>query len=156
MKKKLRDCSQEEIDRYCKKHAYQDCKDCRLRIGEHDCLRVPYVNCKDYLNDKALNIEIDIPQQEILDEEDKETLIYNCLLLKREHVKDITISKSLSWDKRAFFIYISYKDKEIIRYINLPYFTDKNMFANMELEKKYTPQDLGIDLDKYELALKEK
>jgi hypothetical protein len=154
MKKKLRDCSEEELNEYCEAN---DCSGCKLNVPNNGCFScLKYVD-KTYLSDKALNIEIDIPQQEILDEEDKKTLIYNCLLLKREHCEDIRIVKRKSIIS-AFFIEIDSKQNisKLIHIIYLPCFTDKNMFKNMEPGKYYSLQDLGIDLDKYELELKEK
>ena len=155
MKKKLRDCSEEEMNKYCGKHL---CTDCPLRIVGNNCLRLLYESCKGYLNDKALNTEIDIPQQEILDKEDKETLIYHCLLLKREHCEPLKIIKYES-DCGTNYIYFYYKDNycpNCENVLRLPIFEKSNMYKNMIANRDYTLQKLDIDLDKYELALKEK
>lgn len=162
MKKKLRDCSQEETDVFCRIRSSKGsaCVGCPLSSNEDSCLGLAYRLYKGYLNDKALNIELDIPVKEILDKEDKETLIYHCLLLKRERRKISGIVKAICFDSDFAFIKFYFCDKSDRNddYLCLPAFKlkDNAMFSNMELDKVYTPQDLGIDLDKYELVLKEK
>ena len=158
MKKKLRDWTSEEIDEYCRSH--RCCGECPLKVNKNEYLCNLYKNYKNYLNDKTLNIELDIPFKEILDKEDKETLIYHCLLLKRERRKISGIVKAICFDSDFAFIKFYFCDKSDRNddYLCLPAFKLKYnaMFSNMELDKVYTPQDLGIDLDKYELVLKEK
>lgn len=155
MKKKLRDCSQEELRECCRKA--NTCSSCKLNVPNNGCFScLKYVD-KTYLSDKALNIELDIPAKEILDKEDKETLIYHCLLLKREHCEPLTIAKHSAITGK-YFIYFWYKAKHNTCKKNmlvLPTFVKNTMFANMEIDKEYTLQELDIDLDKYELALNE-
>src|SRR5574344_1290945 len=143
MKKKLRDCSEKELNEYC--WEANDCSGCKLNVPNNGCTCLRYVD-KTYLSNKALNIELDIPVKEILDKADKETLIYHCLLLKRENCKIGVIVKESSLD--SDFVYIKFyfcnKSDRNEDYLCLPLFNlkDTTMFANMELGKEYAPQDL--------------
>lgn len=156
MKKKLRDWTSEEIDEYCRSH--KCCGECPLKVNENEYLCNLYKNYKKYLNDKTLDIELDIPFKEILDKADKETLIYHCLLLRREHCEPLKIIKYES-DCGTNYIYFYYKDNycpNCENVLRLPIFEKSNMYKNMIANRDYTLQKLDIDLDKYELELKEK
>lgn len=60
MKKKLRDCTYGEVQRYCEKEFAKKCENCPLRF-RHACELIDYPN---YYESKMLDIEIEIPEEE--------------------------------------------------------------------------------------------
>lgn len=74
-------------------------------------------------------------KEEILDETEKKYL-RNVIRPFRDKVRYIKKTKSLN----GLFIKIELKEE----YINFPYLTDTTMYKNMEINKEYTLEELGL------------
>lgn len=103
--------------------AYRDCSVERKYISE-------YFRLENMLNE---TVQI---QEEILDAKEKEYL-RNVIRPFRYRVKYIMKDFGCNTE----YIHIRLVDDDLI---NLPYFKQNTMYKNMELDKKYTLEELGI------------
>ncbi len=77
-------------------------------------------------------------KEEILDEVEKRYL-RNVIRPFRKRIEEIVKWKCSSYDE--YFIKIRLKNREVM---NFPSFTDKTMYKNMEADKSYTLEELGL------------
>ena len=138
MKKKLRDCSQEELRECCRKA--NTCSSCKLNVPNNGCFScLKYVD-KTYLSDKALNIEIDIPQPHILDKKEHDYLRAVC---KPYDVYKIAKIDCISCYKITIF-YNTPNDTYLT--FSLPIFDEESpMYKGMEPDEHYTIEELELD-----------
>lgn len=140
VKKKLRDLTKEDYEKYIDKVCGEiSCNDCIFNKAQ--CVEPSdessWVNNKELYSDKFLDqeIEIDIP---ILDTEEKE---YLSAVLK-PFINNVTdIAKYRRTSDSSEYIVINFKDTEGLI---LPHFKENTMYKGMELDKKYTPMELGL------------
>ncbi|MCK9577264.1 MAG: hypothetical protein M0R51_15270 [Clostridia bacterium] len=148
--KKFKDCSKEEVVNYC---TNSRCATCELSgADEHMCLKY-FVTHKDLLSDKALNIELPI-NNEILNDTEKEFLTQIVEVFNKMHCKAVSFVKhSYSDSYYISFRYISINEGSISS--ALPVFKSKEMYKGMELDKKYTLEELGIEVPKRKMTIEE-
>ena len=150
--KKLRDCTEEEVKEYCVKKC---CGACPLNHGT--CLRYVFENDKTMLSDKALDIELPI-ENKILDDEEKEYLTGIVKLYKKMHCEVNHIDKCCRPYDNYYYILICYTNNisHQIQYVSLPIFANAEMYKNMELDKEYTLEQLGIVIEeKHKMTIDE-
>lgn len=138
MKIKLRDMTKEQYKTWLAKNCdYGKCVNCPFRKVRCDFLsKNNWINNKDLYRDKFLNQEVEI-DIELLTKEEKEYL---------EGVikpfKDIVeyIAKS-DMDNNLEYLCISIKDDY---HLCFPNFLKNKYYKGLEIEKKYTIEDLGL------------
>lgn len=85
-------------------------------------------------------------QADILDEKEKEYL-GNLLRPFKKDIKYIIKKKSFNGDitnlKRIYFLTIYMHESS--KNFSLPYFTDKNMYKDMKIDRNYTLKELGLE-----------
>lgn len=151
--RKLREVKTGEYEKWLKEHcvdADEDCKNCFFGIvmcnpDNRNC----WIKHKNIYNDNFLNKEIEV-EIACLDCEEKK---YLSEVIKPFRDRVISISKH-SFDKNLCFISIVIEPKEEIKrmllegereQILLPLFKkDSLMYQGLELEKKYTLEDLEL------------
>ena len=152
--KKFKDCSKEEIDKYCKNSLCKTCSTtCELYIANgHQCLKY-FVEHKDLLSDKALNIELPI-EDKILDDTEKEFLTQVVKLYDKVHCKIVSFTK---WNcGKGYALSFRYIDKNGSQFrTNFPFFENKEMYKNIELDEPYTLEELGIEIPKHKITVNE-
>lgn len=157
IKKKIRDITEEEFEIWknynCKTYDLH-CTGCPFRASECGFvgLRFPWYESKEMFSDKFLDQEINITVPDILDDAEKRYLS-NIIKPFRNRVESITKTKydvivtGLRYEK-AFCIEIAVNPLPTIacsgNLIRLPMFTNTKMYANMEEDKKYTLEELGL------------
>ena len=153
IKKKVRDLTEEEYKKYIVTHCGgNSCSDecifgiviCSYRNNRN------WIKNKDLFSDKFLNQEIEIEVSDILDEKEKE---YLSAVIKPFRDRVISITK-YSFNKDLCYISIVTEPKKEIKHmllegemeeIFLPLFKKNSlMYQGMELEKKYTLEDLEL------------
>ena len=109
-------------------------------LYDHDC----WIYHKDMFSDKFLNHEVEIEVPDILNKEEKE---YLSAFIKPFRDKVISISRKIYTIigsclnyQITYFINIEV-DKEFVIY---GFQTQNNMYKHMELDKKYTLEELGL------------
>ena len=100
-----------------------------------------------YEENKNQEVEIEVP--ELLTKEEKEYL-ENLLRPFKEVV--VFIKKVNSIKRPLQCIYIALCNGEVI---NLPYFNVNEYYKNLEVDKQYTIEDLGLFQTKYKITLTE-
>lgn len=142
VKKKLRNLTKEDYEKWTNKMCGEmSCSDCIFNKAQCSCSEpsdeASWVNNKDLYSDKFLDQEVEI-DTDILNEKEKE---YLSAVIKPfiNNVTDIAKYRRLS-DSREYIV-INFKDTE--GFI-LPRFKENTMYKGMELEKKYTPMELGL------------
>lgn len=140
VKKKLRDLTKDEYGKYVDKVCGEiSCNDCIFNKAQcaEPSDESSWVNNKELYSDKFLDqeIEIDLP---ILDTEEKE---YLSAVLKPfiNNVTDVAKYRRTS-DSREYIV-INFKDTEGLI---LPHFKENTMYKGMELDRKYTLEELGL------------
>ena len=140
VKKKLRDLTKEDyekyIDKVCGEMSCNDCISNKAQCAEPSD-ESSWINNKDLYSDKFLDqeIEIDLP---ILNTEEKE---YLSAVLK-PFINNVTdIAKYRRTSDSSEYIVINFKDTEGLI---LPHFKENTMYKGMELDKKYTLEELGL------------
>lgn len=148
IKKKLKYLTPEEFYNWSKENC--DCTECNIcpfksancNLYDEDS----WINHKELFSDKFLNQELEINTPDILDEKEKEYL-RNVIKPFKDRVK--SIAKQNDTDS---YEYISIGVSYLINkrngcdtdYIWLPSFERGVMYKNMEVEKKYTLEELGL------------
>ncbi len=141
MKKiKLRDLSEEQYKEWIEKKCKGYCYKCIFNNVRCDS----YLNCcwvynKDMFSDKFLNqeVEIEIKDEPILTDKEKEYLS-NVVKPFRDNIEFIKKHKYLSTNQQ--FIHIILSDDNFL----LPLFEENKYYKGMEVDKKYTLEELGL------------
>ena len=145
--KKLRDVTYEEIAKWYEKECdgIKPCNECiffKLRCYPYD--ECCWVKNKDMYSDKFLDQTIEIEAPEILDEKEKE---YLSAVIKpfRDKIRSIKKAPS-SWYKDKAWIEITSLTipKGVYHVTQLPYFDRERMYVNMEDNRPYTLEELGL------------
>lgn len=153
IKKKLRDLTFEEY----KDWKFENCigKDCaRCAFGCVNCSWVDedtcggdtcWINNKDSYSDKFLNQEINIP--DILDKQEKEYL-RNVIKPFKNNIQYIIKQTGPDHSDTeyitTFINSITNTDWLDQEYIVVPFFKKGTMYKNMEVDKEYTLEELGL------------
>jgi hypothetical protein len=151
--KKFKDCSKEELDKYCDNTS---CAACKLSgTNEHMCIK-ELATHKDLLSDKALNIELPIDNK-ILDDNEKEFLTQVVKLYKRMNVEITGFFKTRYCNKfnAITFSYYDLKTKDESVACLRPFDENREMYKGMELNKKYTLEELDIEAPKRKMTIEE-
>lgn len=142
---KLRDMTKEQWDNYINKCLSRSCSDCIFELvncrGSEN--KKSWFNNKDFYSDKFLNQEIEIEVPDILTKEEKE---YLSNIIKPFRNRVISISKYFYVLDNVYSIEIYIKSVMGIfstENIKLPLFKNE-MYEKMEIDKKYTLEDLGL------------
>lgn len=147
IKKKIRDITKEEYKEWYEKNCRTNilCENCPFNLLRCNPLysSLWYVN-KGIFSEEFLNQEI-IIEKDILTEKEKEYLS-NVIKPFRDRVINIEKRFDKIDTKTAFIILeINSISIDIPReYIELPYFKAGTMYKNMEREKQYTLEELGL------------
>lgn len=153
IKKKLRDLTEDEYRKYVETHCDgNSCSD-ECIFGTVTCSyhnKHNWIKNKDLFSDKFLNQEIEIEVSDILDKKEKE---YLSAVIKPFRECVISITKH-SFNKDLCFISIVTEPKKEIKHmpfvgemeeIFLPLFKKNSlMYQDLELDKKYTLEELGL------------
>lgn len=147
MKKKikLRDMTAEQWDTYRSK-CKGDCNNCVCCFGNcfYSDRKTSWINHKDFYTSKFLDQEIEIDIPDILTKEEKWCL---SAFIKSFRDKVISISKKIYTITGSGLIYQTtyfidiQVDNEFVIY---GFQIQNNMYEHMELDKKYTLEDLGL------------
>lgn len=143
--KKLRDVTKKEFRKW---------KDIYCRSGKMNCSECPFCKAcgvesgdslvfnKDVYSDKFLDQTIEIEAPDILDKEEKE---YLSTVIKPFRHRIAYIEKMLDPFKDREKIVIYYRNcYNVIKCIELPAFKSELMYKNMESDRKYTLEELGL------------
>lgn len=142
---KLRDMTKEQWDIYgnniCK--LYGCCRNCILRILKcsKSNFESSWINHKEMLSNKILDMEIEIEEPDILNEVEKE---YLKVVIRPFRNRFIYIKKVKCPNK--YFISIKINSKFVDsgeEYIMLPFFQNE-MYVGMKDDKEYTLKDLDL------------
>ncbi len=143
MKKKIRDLTKEELERYLNSYNYvSSYKDNEKSVESIFMLKDRYLYSKPILSDEFLNTEIDIPDKHILDKEEHDYLRAVCKPFK---VKFITLNQ---WGENIYYLKIVVEDKITSTkrgVVELPYFTKGAMYKGMKWGKEYSVEELELD-----------
>lgn len=143
---KLRDMTKEQWDIYgnniCK--LYGCCRNCILRILKcsKSNFESSWINHKEMLSNKILDMEIEIEEPDILNEVEKE---YLSNIIKPFRDRVISIEK-VGWFNNKYFIGIKINSKLVDygeEYFTLPFFQNE-MYVGMKDDKEYTLKDLDL------------
>lgn len=139
MKIKLRDMTEEQYQTWLKNHCdFECCVKCRFnKINCTFTTEFNWIKNKNFYSNKFLNQEVEI-EIELLTKEEKEYL--ENLLKPFKEVIDF-IKKVNSINRSVQFIHIKLCNGEVI---NLPYFNVNEYYKNLEVDKQYTIEDLGL------------
>lgn len=145
MKIKLRDMTIEQFEKRQEKNC-DNCSNCLFKNvncntgGGGKC----WVDIKDLYSDKFLDLEIEIEDEPLLTEKEKE---YLRAVIKPFRDKVAFISKQETPTKTKEYICMFLNPKEGTSWEDLfalPYFEVETMYKGMELGKKYTLEELGL------------
>lgn len=147
IKKKLRDVTEKEYKKYQEHCGERFCPECP--VNQVVCSltggRLCWINHKDLYSDKFLNQEIEIEMPDILDDIEKR---YLSNIIKPFRDRVICIEKSAERVNTEFeYITLSINSldtENVCEDILLPLFKQGTMYQNMEKEKQYTLEDLGL------------
>lgn len=148
MNKKLKYLTPEEFYNWEKENCnHTECNACPFKSANCSLYdEDSWVNHKELFSDKFLNQELEIKAPDILDKQEKEYL-QNVIKPFRNRVK--SIAKQNDTDSYEYIsIGVSYPINKCngcdTDYIWLPSFESGTMYRNMELDKKYTLEELGL------------
>lgn len=148
MKKKLKYLTPEEFYNWEKENCnHTECNACPFKSANCNLYdEDSWVNHKELFSDKFLNQELEINTLDILDEKEKQYL-QNVIKPFKDRVK--SIAKQNDTDSYEYIsIGVSYPINKRngcdTDYIWLPSFESGTMYRNMELDKKYTLEELGL------------
>lgn len=148
MKKKLKYLTPEEFYNWEKENCnYTECNACPFKSANCNLYdEDSWVNHKELFSNEFLNQELEINTLDILDEKEKQYL-QNVIKPFRDRVK--SIAKQNDTDSYEYIsIGVSYPINKRngcdTDYIWLPSFERGVMYKNMEVEKKYTLEELGL------------
>ena len=144
MKKKIKDLTKEELKRYLNSYDYvRGYKDKEKLVESIFMLEDGYLYGKPILSDEFLNTEVDIPQKHILDKQEHDYLRAMIKPYKVEYIRKFeTIVSGIQFIEIVVKSSIDYSATESW---SLPYFKLNSMYKGMELDKKYTIEDLELD-----------
>ena len=137
--KKLRDVTYEELTNYCRGKII--CPECFLRNVRCETSNDCWVYHKDLYSDKFLDQTIEVEVPDILTKEEKE---YLSAVIKPFRDRVICIKKvsSALYDDREFIEIII--DNLFAKRFDFPYFKKNSMYRDMESDRKYTLEELGL------------
>lgn len=148
MKKKLKYLTPEEFYNWEKENCnHTECNACPFKSANCNLYdEDSWVNHKELFSDKFLNQELEINTLDILDEKEKQYL-QNVIKPFKDRVK--SIAKQNDTDSYEYIsIGVSYPINKRngcdTDYIWLPSFESGTMYRNIELDKKYTLEELGL------------
>lgn len=148
MKKKLKYLTPEEFYNWEKENCnHTECNACPFKSANCNLYdEDSWINHKELFSDEFLNQELEINTPDILDRKEKEYL-RNVIKPFRNRVK--SIAKQNDTDSYEYIsIGVSYPINKRngcdTDYIWLPSFERGVMYKNMEVEKKYTLEELGL------------
>ena len=148
MKKKLKYLTPEEFYNWEKENCnYTECNACPFKSANCNLYdEDSWVNHKELFSNEFLNQELEINTLDILDEKEKQYL-QNVIKPFKDRVK--SIAKQNDTDSYEYIsIGVSYPINKRngcdTDYIWLPSFESGTMYRNMELDKKYTLEELGL------------
>lgn len=148
IKKKLKYLTPEEFYNWEKENCdYAECNACPFKSANCNLYdEDSWVNHKELFSDKFLNQELEIITLDILDRKEKEYL-QNVIKPFRDRVKSISKQKIYSkyeYISIRFFVPLDISYYCSTNYIYLPYFIKGTMYKNMEVDKEYTLEELGL------------
>src|SRR5574344_1644958 len=138
MKKKIRDLTSEEYREWKLKNC-SNCLDCPFN----------YVNCKMWVNhkymysNKFLDQEVDIPSPHILDKEEHDYLRAVCKPYKVKYIRKL--ETTVSGKQYIEIVVKSSVCCGTTDRCSMPFFEKDTMYKGMEVDKKYTIEDLELD-----------
>lgn len=148
MKKKLKYLTPEEFYNWEKENCnHTECNACPFKSANCNLYdEDSWINHKELFSDEFLNQELEINTPDILDRKEKEYL-RNVIKPFKDRVK--SIAKQNDTDSYEYIsIGVSYPINKRngcdTDYIWLPSFERGVMYKNMEVEKKYTLEELGL------------
>lgn len=148
MKKKLKYLTPEEFYNWEKENCnHTECNACPFKSANCNLYdEDSWINHKELFSDEFLNQELEINTPDILDRKEKEYL-RNVIKPFKDRVK--SIAKQNDTDSYEYIsIGVSYPINKRngcdTDYIWLPSFERGVMYKNMEVEKKYTREELGL------------
>ena len=142
MKKKIRQCSQNELIDYFSQNLTMTKCDVERVVDTLFYLRSFGFMNKPLVNSKFLDIEIDIPEPHILDKEEHDYLRAVCKPYKVKYIK------KTETEMGSQYIEIVLKSSVycgLTEGLTMPYFTKDTMYKGMEIDKEYSIQDLELD-----------
>ena len=157
MKIKLRDMTEEQYKKWKKENCFNEfnekCSSCPFFRVDCSPLLLPcWVKNKELYSDKFLNQEIEIKDELLLTNEEREYL-ENVIKPFKDTV--ISISKKEFFTNRGY-IYIGIKDyNSNLDYVKLPNFVKNKYYKGLEIDREYTLKDLGLFQTKYKITLTE-
>lgn len=138
MKIKLRDMTIEDMkvfdEKVCSETRCSECIFSKVSCNNDNC----WVRHKELYSDEFLNQEIDLPQDTILTERDKAFLLNNIRAIDYDIIGVVKtrfdmVEIHLRWGYNSIFK------------IQYPPFTNNYMFRNLEKDKLYSLEDLGLN-----------
>lgn len=156
MKKKikLKDLTKEQWDNYVNSCISRSCSDCIFNLAKcgGSKYKESWINHKDLYSDKLLDQEIEIDIPNILTKEEKE---YLASVIKPFKDKVMSIEKQTlnittlgSVYRPIYYIRIQVENEFFtagFQDIELPRFEENTRYQGMEIGKKYTLKDLGLN-----------
>lgn len=149
IKKKLRDVTEKEFENWARQNCHgRNCEKCMFK----------YVRCtvsnswakyKEVLSDEFLNQEIEVETPDVLNEKEKE---YLSAVIKPFRNREIKICKYKVVNNLFEYIVIIFNNSEGFW---LPNFKKNTMYKGMELDKKYTLEELGLFQKNTKITLSE-
>jgi len=145
MKKRIKDLTEEELERYLNYYGYlSSYKDNEKFVESIFMLKDRYLHGKPILNDEFLNTEIDIPQPRILDKEEHDYLRAAIKPYKVEYIKKTEAGNG------SQFIQIVVVNSSVYRGLqaedwSMLYFKPNSMYKGMEVDRHYTIEELELD-----------
>lgn len=141
MKKKIRDLTSEEYGKWELKNCIGiDCRDCPFKYVNCECEM--WVNHKDMYSNKFLDQEVDIPSPHILDKKEHDYLRAVCKPFEVVYICKNETGVGNQWiairTKSQFYCGLTAS-------WSMPFFDHNTMYKNMEVNKKYTIEDLELD-----------
>lgn len=149
IKKKLKDVTENEFEQWviknCPNRTCEECMFKNVTCSASTC----WVHSKETFSDKFLNQEIEVETPDVLNEKEKE---YLSAVIKPFKDREIKICKYESVNKSFEYIVIIFNNSEGFW---LPNFKKNTMYKGMELEKKYTLEELGLFQKNTKITLSE-
>jgi hypothetical protein len=143
MKKRIKDLTKEELKRYLNSYDYvSGYKDNEKLVESIFMLKDGYLYGKPMLSDEFLNIKIDIPQPHILDKQEHDYL--------RAVIKPYKVKYIKKTGTEMFKQFIEIVVESSLYYCateswSFPFFKPNSMYKGMEVNKKYTLEELELD-----------
>lgn len=140
--KKLRDLTLEEFNNWREENCYKTpCEKCPfVGVNCDSDGNFIWIKHKELFSNTFLNQEVEI-EDFILNDKEKE---YLRAVIKpfRDRVENIQ-KNTVFYDKEGLLIKVKFK-QDLYTYANLPPFEKNTMYKNMQINKKYTLEELGL------------